>query len=99
MGEEGKRRMKRLLVLWMIVGLGMIVPVLSQADPHGGGQSHSQSERGRQERPQRASDHNRQQHRNLGAGLTPQQRRELRRDVDQAGRQIYRNPGRGNGRR
>jgi hypothetical protein len=89
--------MKRQWVIWMIVALGLTAPVLSRADRHGSGQPHAQAERARQQRPPRLPDYDRpSQHRNLGAGLTPEQRRELRRDVDQAGRQLYRKSGRGN---
>lgn len=88
--------MKQQRVIWMIVALGLTAPVLSQADQHGGGQPHAQAERARQQRPPRLPNYDRpSQHRNLGAGLTPEQRRELRRDVDQAGRQLYRKPSRG----
>lgn len=91
--------MKRQWIAWMLVVAGLTAPVMSQADRRGGKQPYAQAERGRQERP-RMLDYSRQrQHRNLGAGLTPDQRRELRRDVDQAGRQLYRNQGRGRGSR
>jgi hypothetical protein len=89
--------MKQQLGLWIIAALGLVFPVLSQADRHGsGGQPYAQAGRGREAPPLRVPNYGRQQHRNLGAGLTPEQRRELRRDVDQAGRQLYRNPGRSN---
>lgn len=79
----------------MIMVLGLTAPVLSHAERHGGREQHAQAERGRHEH-WRMPDYGRQrQYRNLGAGLTPAQRRELRRDVDQAGRQLYRSPGRG----
>lgn len=89
--------MKRQWIVWTFVAAGLAAPVLSRADGHGGRQPYAQLERGRQERP-RMLDYSRQrQHRNLGAGLTPDQRRELRRDVDQAGRQLYRSQGRSRG--
>ncbi len=91
--------MKRQWIVWAIVALGLATPVLSQAERHGGRQQQAQTEHGRHER-WRMPDYGRQQeHHNLGAGLTPDQRRELRRDVDQAGRQLYRNQGRGHGHR
>lgn len=90
--------MKRQWIAWMIVVLGLTSPVLSaDAERHGGGQQQVQVERGRHERPRMLDYSRKRQYRNLGAGLTPEQRRELRRDVDQAGRQLYRNPGRGRG--
>jgi hypothetical protein len=89
--------MKRQWIAWVLVVAGLMAPALSQADRHDGGQQRAQAERGRQERP-RMLDYSRQrQYRKLGAGLTPDQRRELRRDVDKAGSKLYRNQGRGRG--